>query len=104
MAQASFPEPKSLKLLEIGDGMDHIQKKYTLENPHPGYGTDPNIINEYGHTLYPKWIDSKIEGKRIVVNSPMEEAQHTEVKEEKKEEKKVKKEVKEEPEAPDGWK
>lgn len=50
---------------------------YTVGNPHPGFGKDPNILNELGHTVYPKLIDSKIEGKRVVVNSPMEEAQHT---------------------------
>lgn len=50
---------------------------YSLGNPHPGFGKDPNIINELGHTRYPKWIDSKIEGKRVVVNSPEEEAKHT---------------------------
>src|SRR6267142_1991969 len=44
---AEFPEPKALNKLEIGDGM--IEKnfgKYSLENPHPGYGKDPNIIND----------------------------------------------------------
>ncbi len=30
---------------------------YNLSNPHPLYGKDPNIINEFGHTNYPKWID-----------------------------------------------
>ncbi len=29
---------------------------YTLSNPHPLYGKDPNIMNEFGHTHYPKWI------------------------------------------------
>jgi hypothetical protein len=25
-------------------------------NPHPLFGKDPNIMNAYGHTYYPKWI------------------------------------------------
>lgn len=73
-------EPKALNILEIGDGKDNLDKlvgTYTLDKPHPGYGKDPNVINQLGHTLYPKWIDSKIEGKRVIVNSPHEEAQHT---------------------------
>lgn len=41
--------------------------KYDLSNPHPGYGIDPNILNEYGHTRYPKWVDG------VVVNSEAEE-------------------------------
>lgn len=52
--------------------------KYSLANPHPGFGKDPNILNEYGHTEYPKRIFSKIENKKVTVDNPMEEAQHTE--------------------------
>jgi len=29
---------------------------YTVENPHPRHGVDPNIINEFGHTMYPKFV------------------------------------------------
>ncbi len=29
---------------------------YGLSNPHPLYGKDPNIMNEFGHTHYPKWV------------------------------------------------
>jgi len=29
---------------------------YSLSNPHPLYGKDPNIMNEFGHTHYPKWV------------------------------------------------
>ncbi len=38
---------------------------YTVRSPHPGFGVDPNIRNEYGHTNYPKWVDhpTEIEGK-----------------------------------------
>ena len=46
---------------------------YDLENPHPGYKKDPNIINEYGHTRYPKWVKSKETGERILVESEEEE-------------------------------
>lgn len=34
--------------------------------------TDPNIGNEAGHTIYPKWITNK-DGNRIVVNDADEE-------------------------------
>ena len=33
---------------------------YTPAHPHPMYGKDPNIIDAYGHTEYPKWINGKI--------------------------------------------
>ena len=73
MADEKFPEPKSLNKLEIGDGMvDRSFNKYSLENPHPGYGKDPNIGNEYGHTHYPKYVKDA-EGKDVVVNSAEEE-------------------------------
>jgi len=29
---------------------------YNVSNPHPKYGKDPNILNEFGHTAYPKMI------------------------------------------------
>jgi hypothetical protein len=45
--------------------------KYDLSNPHPGYGIDPNIMNEFGHTIYPKFIGDKI------VNSAREEMELT---------------------------
>lgn len=50
--------------------------KYSLANPHPGFGKDPNILNEYGHTEYPKRIHSKIENQKVTVNNPTEEAKH----------------------------
>ncbi|SRR6266852_8634651 len=75
MAQAHFPEPKSLNKLEIGDGViETAPGKYSLENPHPHFGKDPNIINEYGHTVYPKWVYPN--GKDlpgVVVNNEEEE-------------------------------
>lgn len=51
-----FPEPQSLNILEIGDGKDHRTMTYSVEKPHPGYGKDPNILNEFGHSVYPKMI------------------------------------------------
>ena len=33
---------------------------HDVSNPHPMFGKDPNIINEYGHTHYPKWVDGVI--------------------------------------------
>jgi len=49
--------------------------KYDLSNPHPGFGIDPNIINEYGHTLYPKWV--KVGDEMVIVQSAREEAELT---------------------------
>jgi len=50
--------------------------KYDLSNPHPGYGIDPNILNQYGHTAYPKWIDDA-DGNRRIVKSAKEEQEAT---------------------------
>jgi hypothetical protein len=35
-----------------------VGTQYTVRNPHPGFEAgDPNIMNEYGHTHYPKCVD-----------------------------------------------
>ena len=34
-----------------------VQKPYGPGNPHPLHGVDPNIMNEFGHTHYPKWVN-----------------------------------------------
>jgi hypothetical protein len=73
----SFPVPPPLKLPVkdlIGDGqnnMNHIE--YTLDNPHPGFGKDPNIINYLGHTKYPCYA-TKPDGEKVIVNNTEEEA------------------------------
>jgi hypothetical protein len=36
--------------------LQEVKKEYGPGNPHPLYGTDPNILNEFGHTAYPKWV------------------------------------------------
>jgi hypothetical protein len=41
--------------------------KFGPANPHPGFGKDPNIGNEYGHTVYPRFVEHK--GEQIVVNT-----------------------------------
>lgn len=78
MAQAQFPEPKDLELTfaqKVGTGETHYPAgSYNVSNPHPGFGKDPNIINEFGHTHYPKWVKNK-EGVAVVVNSSDEEAE-----------------------------
>jgi hypothetical protein len=69
----------------ITDGRNINLNPYTVENPHPGFGKDPNILNEYGHTEFPMWIDSKIEynndgtGKRLVVNNKAEFEKHMQI-------------------------
>lgn len=30
--------------------------KYDVSNPHPDFNKDSNILNEYGHTKYPKMV------------------------------------------------
>ena len=45
---------------------------YGVSNPHPGYGTDPNILNVFGHTKYPMWV-TKPNGDKVVVNTEDEE-------------------------------
>lgn len=42
---------------EIGK---HNYDGYGPANPHPGHGKDPNIMNEFGHTVYPKWVKGQI--------------------------------------------
>lgn len=80
MSLTAFPEPKDLDVSfvdRIGDSRPLTFQKYDVSNPHPGFGKDPNILNEFGHTKYPRWVDSKITGTRIVVKNPEEEAEHT---------------------------
>lgn len=70
----SFPEPTPLNILEIGDGKDHRTMTYTIDKPHPGYGKDENVINQYGHTIYPKMVypnGNAVAG--VVVNNKDEE-------------------------------
>ncbi len=56
---------------------------YSLSNPHPLYGKDPNIMNEFGHTHYPKWVYP--DGKDgVLVHNVKEEKEVMGIKEEKK--------------------
>ncbi len=66
---------------EIGDDvtfnrLDQHLNRYTVSNPHPAFGKDPNIKNELGHTEYPMWVTSKITGGRVVVKDAEERATH----------------------------
>ena len=48
--------------------------KYNVSNPHPEYGSNPNIINEFGHTAYPKMVYPKGPDEAgVIVNSESEE-------------------------------
>lgn len=49
---------------------------YSASNPHPLHGKDPNIMNELGHTHYPKWIDHPNDKRvdHIVTNKNNNEA------------------------------
>jgi len=66
---------------EIGDDvtfnrLDQHLNRYTVSNPHPAFGKDPNIKNELGHTEYPMWVTSKLTGGRVVVQDAEERAKH----------------------------
>lgn len=72
MAQAQFPQLPDLDVpfnQKIGDGTNISFAKHDVSNPHPGFGKDPNILNEYGHTMYPKYV-----GDVIVQNEAEEKA------------------------------
>lgn len=77
MAQAQFPEPKDLEVPlsdRIGDGVSISFQKHDVSNPHPGYGKDPNILNEYGHSVYPKMIYPQGQAHPgVIVNNQAEE-------------------------------
>lgn len=49
--------------------------QYNVSNPHPLYGKDPNIINEFGHTMYPKWV--KGPNGDVIVKNAREESEVT---------------------------
>lgn len=63
MSLTAFPEPKDLDISfvdRIGDSRPKTFQEYDVSNPHPGFGKDPNILNEYGHTKYPMWVNGKV--------------------------------------------
>lgn len=63
MALTSFPSPPDLEVdyvNRIGDSQPKSFNMYSPSNPHPGFGSDPNILNEYGHTKYPMWVNGQI--------------------------------------------
>lgn len=70
MSLTAFPEPKDLEVdfvNRIGDSRPINFQKWDVSNPHPGFGKDPNILNEYGHTKYPMYVGS------VIVNNEEEE-------------------------------
>ena len=72
MSLTAFPEPKDLVLpfeQMVLDGKSINMHPWSVENLHPGYGKDPNILNEFGHTKYPMFV-----GKVIVNNEEEEKA------------------------------
>lgn len=77
MSLTAFPEPKDLALSfeqTVLDGRPKSFNQYSVENPHPGYGKDPNILNEFGHTKYPMWVyPNGNNHPGVVVNNEEEE-------------------------------
>lgn len=49
---------------------------YDVTNPHPQFGKDPNILNEFGHTRYPRWVKNSA-GERVIVKDEAEEKEIT---------------------------
>ena len=78
MPLTEFPAPPDLKLnyeQTITDGININLNPWTVENPHPNFGKDPNILNEYGHTEYPMWVDNPNKNsteKRVIVQNKAE--------------------------------
>lgn len=72
MSLTAFPEPTDLDIPfvnRIGDSKPKVFAQWSVENPHPGFGKDPNILNEFGHTKYPMYV-----GNTIVNNEEEERA------------------------------
>jgi len=77
MSLTAFPEPKDLDVDFVhrtGDSRPKSFQEYDVSNPHPGFGKDPNILNEFGHTKYPMFV-----GNVIVNNEEEEKAARGEV-------------------------
>lgn len=74
---AQFPQVPDLNLPvkdRIGVPNMNVEIcKWDVANPHPGLGKDPNIGNEFGHTVYPKMI-YLADKTSVVVNNAEEEA------------------------------
>jgi hypothetical protein len=72
----AFEEPADLDIPfvnRIGDSKPKTFGQYSVENPHPDFGKDPNILNEFGHTKYPMYV-----GNKIVNNEEEEKAARVE--------------------------
>ena len=70
MPLTEFPSPPDLEVDFVhrtGDSRPKSFQKWDVSNPHPGYGKDPNILNEYGHTKYPMFVGN------VIVNNEEEE-------------------------------
>lgn len=70
MSLTAFPEPKDLEVdfvSRTGDSRPKTFGQYDVSNPHPGFGKDPNIGNEFGHTKYPMFVGT------VIVNNADEE-------------------------------
>src|SRR5688572_15771694 len=77
MAIVEFPSPPDLKLEfkdMVLDGRNINLNPYDVSNPHPGFGKDPNILNEFGHTKYPMFVGNVIvhneEEEKLARNPP----------------------------------
>lgn len=90
MSLTAFPEPKDLEVSfvdRIGDSKPKSVQMYDVSNRHPGFGKDPNILNEFGHSVYPKMVyPNGPKGAGVPVQNAEQEAEvmNTEPKQEQK--------------------
>ena len=51
---------------------------FGVSNPHPGFGKDDNIANEFGHTTYPMYVH-KFDEKGKVLESVIVQSEDDEI-------------------------
>ncbi len=54
-----------------------LEEPFGVSNPHPSFGKDDNVANEFGHTHYPKYVHKfsdkgQIEDSKLVENEDEE--------------------------------
>ena len=74
MKDKAIPQPDPIAAQDSKFVKDF--REWGLTMPHPGFGRDPNIMNEFGHTIYPKWVKTP-NGERVVVNNKEEEVKNS---------------------------
>lgn len=47
---------------------------YNVSNPHPEFGINPNIKNEFGHTEYPKLVYHPTQKEKVLIKTTVGQA------------------------------